>query len=53
MEERAEDNGGVLRDSLTEFWETFYMRYCIGKECRYQLFDMTCPVKRGRQLRIL
>ena len=43
MEEPAEDNGGVLRDSLTEFWETFYMRYCIGKECKVPVIRHDMP----------
>ncbi|XP_033736059.1 uncharacterized protein LOC117324357 [Pecten maximus] len=25
--EIAEDNGGVLRDALSEFWDTFYLQY--------------------------
>ncbi|XP_069125826.1 uncharacterized protein [Argopecten irradians] len=29
-EEIADDNGGVMRDVLTEFWETFYTQYTEG-----------------------
>lgn len=28
--EAAEDNGGVMRDALTEFWDTFYLQYTEG-----------------------
>ena len=28
--ELAEDNGGVIRDALTEFWDTFYLQYTVG-----------------------
>ena len=30
VEEIAEDNGGVFRDGVTEFYETFYLQYCKG-----------------------
>ena len=30
--EAAEDNGGVLRDCLTEAWNTFYELYTLGNE---------------------
>lgn len=30
--EVAEDNGGVMRDSLTEFWDTFYLQFTEGNE---------------------
>jgi hypothetical protein len=29
-EELAEDNGGVMRDALSEFWETFYLQFTEG-----------------------
>lgn len=29
--EVAEDNGGVMRDALAEFWDTFYVQFCTGK----------------------
>ncbi|KAJ8307127.1 hypothetical protein KUTeg_015211 [Tegillarca granosa] len=29
-EEIAEDNGGVMRDALSEFWDTFYMQFTEG-----------------------
>ena len=25
--EAAENNGGVMQDALTEFWDTFYLQY--------------------------
>ena len=28
--ELAEDNGGVMQDALTEFWDTFYLQYTVG-----------------------
>lgn len=33
-EEAAFDAGGVLKDSLTEFWETFYESRCIGSSTK-------------------
>ena len=33
-DERGEDSGGVLRDALTEFWETFNMQYTEGFESK-------------------
>lgn len=30
--EAAEDEGGVLRDALTEFFETFYLQYTVGND---------------------
>jgi len=30
QEEKADDNGGVLRDALSEYWESFYMRRTNG-----------------------
>ena len=46
IEEAAEDNGGVMRDSLTEFWDTFYMQLCIGNEYKLPVLrhDMTAPL---------
>ena len=32
--ENGEDSGGVLRDCLTEFWETFYLRYTVGDKAK-------------------
>ena len=32
--ENGEDSGGVLRDCLTEFWETFYLRYTVGDKVK-------------------
>lgn len=29
--ERAEDVGGVLRDAISEFWETFYAKCTLGR----------------------
>ena len=31
QEEAAEDNGGVLRDALSEFWEEFYEMNTVGE----------------------
>lgn len=41
--EVAEDNGGVMRDSLTEFWDTFYLQFTEGNECKVPVLrhDMT------------
>ena len=30
-EEAGEDNGGVFRDAVTEFWEEFYEQYTVGE----------------------
>ena len=30
--ENAEDNGGVVRDALVEFWESFYDQCTLGRE---------------------
>lgn len=30
--EVAEDNGGVLRDAMTEFLESFYLQYTVGND---------------------
>lgn len=35
--EAAEDNGGVVRDSLTELWGTFYLQYTDGKTNKVHL----------------
>ena len=32
--ENREDSRGVLRDCLTEFWETFYLRYTVGDKAK-------------------
>ena len=32
--ENGEDSGGVLRYCLTEFWETFYLRYIVGDKAK-------------------
>ena len=32
--EVAEDSGGVLRDSLSEYWESFYLRRTIGNRLK-------------------
>ncbi|XP_023932019.1 uncharacterized protein LOC106182062 isoform X1 [Lingula anatina] len=32
--EIAEDTGGVLRDVLTEFWQTFYQMCTVGREVK-------------------
>lgn len=41
--EAAEDNGGVMRDSLTEFWDTFYLQYTEGNTYKVPVLrhDMT------------
>jgi len=41
--EVAEDNGGVMRDSLTEFWDTFYLQFTEGNEYKVPVLrhDMT------------
>ena len=41
--EVAEDNGGVLRDALTEFWENFYLQFTEGNEYKVPVLrhDMT------------
>ena len=31
IEEVAEDNGGVFRDAITEFWQEFYERLTVGE----------------------
>ncbi len=33
-EEKGEDTGGVFRDALTEFWETFYEKCTVGNEIK-------------------
>lgn len=33
-EEVGEDNGGVMRDMLTEFWQTFYDTMCDGNSIK-------------------
>ena len=32
--EAAEDSGGVFRDGITEFLDTFYIQYCIGAKVK-------------------
>lgn len=32
--EQAQDEGGVTRDCLTEFWEEFYATCTVGKDCK-------------------
>ena len=32
--EAGEDNGGVLRDCLSEFWDSFYEQCTIGYDCK-------------------
>ncbi|XP_038073945.1 uncharacterized protein LOC119742010 [Patiria miniata] len=41
--EMAEDNGGVLRDALTEFFDSFYLQYTIGNSVAVPVLrhDMT------------
>ena len=41
--EAAEDSGGVTRDALTEFWETFYLQYTEGNTYKVPVLrhDMT------------
>ncbi|XP_078333019.1 uncharacterized protein LOC111100619 isoform X2 [Crassostrea virginica] len=41
--EAAEDNGGVMRDALTEFWDTFYLQYTEGNAFKVPVLrhDMT------------
>ncbi len=32
--EKATDDGGVLRDALSEYWETFYMQRTTGDQLK-------------------
>jgi hypothetical protein len=32
VEEAAEDRGGIFRDALTEFWNTFYLKCTLGED---------------------
>ena len=32
--ESGEDNGGVLRDALTEFWNSFQLKYTLGHDLK-------------------
>ena len=43
LPELAEDNGGVMRDALSEFWETFYLQYTEGNTYKVPVLrhDMT------------
>lgn len=36
--EVAEDNGGILRDALTEFWESFYLQFTEGNVYKVPVF---------------
>ncbi|OWF36793.1 hypothetical protein KP79_PYT02860 [Mizuhopecten yessoensis] len=42
-QEIAEDNGGVMRDALSEFWDTFYLQYTEGNSYKVSVIrhDMT------------
>ena len=39
--EAGEDNGGVLRDALTEFWNEFYLRYTLGSDSKIPVVTHT------------
>lgn len=31
IREKGEDTGGIFRDALSEFWQTFYLKYTMGE----------------------
>ena len=34
LSERGEDSGGVFRDAMTEFWQTFYLKHTEGSDIK-------------------
>ena len=39
IEETGEDNGGVLRDALVEFWESFYTKHTEGANIKVPIIS--------------